>query len=74
MYNEILFQQPILELGYKLVSFHDEQHIQPTGVAIYDLKKEYEELCNSQIAPIIQGNIRFFSDRFKNYFNWYYEK
>jgi len=69
MYNEILFQQPILEQGYKLSSFDDNKHIRVAGISIYDIHPKYNKLTN--FAPIIQGNARFFSRRIANHFNWY---
>lgn len=70
-YNEILFQQPIMELGYKLTSFHKQNYLQVSGISIGDLNKEQEKIPFEKITPIIQGNIRFFSERMKRYFGWY---
>lgn len=69
MYNEILFVQPILELGYKITSYHDGKHLRVAGVAILDIENEH--LSDKEMAPIIQGNVRFFSKRMHKYFKWY---
>ncbi len=71
MYNEILWPQGVLELGYKLSSFNDQEHIQHYGVYIKDLENFADKLTDSKMSPIVQGNARFFNDRFKQYFSWY---
>lgn len=67
--NELIFQQPILELGYKIVSFHDGNHICYWNRNFLDEDPEYENMPKENITPMVLAHTRFFV--FKDYFDWY---
>lgn len=67
--NELIFQQPILELGYKIVSFNDGNHIFYAGVQFLDEHKEFKHLTMKDITPMVLAHTRLFV--LKDNFNWY---
>lgn len=73
-WNELYFQQPILELGYKIVSFFDGQHILWKGQYVKDLGQDFVDLPLSNLAPIILAHPGLLYDKMKDYFNWYDKK
>lgn len=67
--NELIFQQPILELGYKIASFHDGNHICYWNQNFLDEDPEYENIPKENITPMVLSHTRFFV--LKDYFGWY---
>jgi glycosyltransferase involved in cell wall biosynthesis len=67
--NELIFQQPILELGYKIVSFHDGNHLCYSDFYYPDEDSEYKNMPLENVTPMVLADTRLFV--FKNYFNWY---
>ncbi len=68
--NEILFQQPILELGYKIAGFgHQDfgrsERIYFFGVRNGDLKRDFDK---DKLVPIVSGNTRISCDQMGKYF------
>ncbi len=67
--NELIFQQPILELGYKIVSFHDGNHICFWNDLLLDVDPEYKNIPKENIAPMVLAHTRLFA--LKDHFGWY---
>lgn len=67
--NELIFQQPILELGYRIISFHDGNHIVYAGVQFLDEDPEYENIPKNNISPMVLAHTRLFV--LKDNFGWY---
>ena len=67
--NEVIFQQPILELGYKIVSFHDDKHICYTDFNFLNEDPKFKDLPKGNITPMVLANTRFFV--LKGHFSWY---
>lgn len=67
--NELIFQQPILELGYKIVAFNDGEHKYYAGVSILDDQPEFKDLEITKITPMTLAHTRFFT--LKAHFDWY---
>jgi len=65
VYNELAFHQPILEMGYKIRSFDDGEHILFRG--IHYEKGINENLPDECFAPLVPEQTRFFSARVKDY-------
>ncbi len=68
--NETIFQQPILELGYKLASFNND------GTKFYTHGVGYaesgsEKVPVSELSPLLHGHVRYSIDWLKKYFDWY---
>lgn len=70
--NELIFQQPILELGYKISSFHDGNHLCYSDGHFLDGDPEYKDIPSDNITPMVLADTRKFV--FKNHFSWYKEK
>ena len=69
--NELIFQQPILELGYKIVSFHDGEHLCYSDGYFLDEDPEYKNIPPENVTPMVLAHARMFV--FKNHFRWYKE-
>lgn len=67
--NELMFQQPILELGYKITSFHDGNHICYANRNFLDEDPEYENIPKINITPMALAHTRLFV--LKDHFGWY---
>jgi len=67
--NEITFQQPILELGYKITSFHDGNHRCYWDCYFLDEDPEHKNIPSGNITPIVLSHTRFFV--LKDHFGWY---
>lgn len=67
--NELIFQQPILELGYKIASFHDGNHIVYAGVQFLDEDPEYDGIPKENLSPMMLAHTRLFV--LKDHFGWY---
>lgn len=72
VWNELCFQQPILESGYKIVSFFDGKHIIWKGEYVKDSDPCFDSLPMEQIAPVVLGHVRNLDPRAKEHFNWYH--
>lgn len=70
--NELIFQQPILELGYKIISFHDGNHIVYAGIQFLDEDPEYINIPKENLSPMVLAHTRLFV--LKEHFNWYTTK
>lgn len=67
--NELIFQQPILELGYKIVSFHDGNHLCYSDFYYPDEDPEYQNIPPENVTPMVIADTGKFV--FKNHFSWY---
>jgi hypothetical protein len=69
--NEILFAQPILDLGYKIASFGNRDFTKSKCVHTYGSRKgDTNKLVNQYtIAPIVDSISRITSKEFNQYFN-----
>lgn len=67
--NELIFQQPILELGYTITSFHDGNHICYWNNMFLDEDPEYENIPKENITPMVLAHTRLFV--LKRHFDWY---
>ena len=67
--NELIFQQPILELGYKIVSFHDGNHLCYSDFYYPDEDPEYKNIPLENVTPMVLACTRMFV--FKKHFSWY---
>lgn len=67
--NELIFQQPILELGYKIISFHDGRHICYWNRNFLDEDPEYKNIPKINITPMVLAHTRLFV--LKNHFSWF---
>jgi hypothetical protein len=68
-YNELAFQQPILEMGYKIAAFSDKKHTMFYAICNQDFyfgNKGFENL-----TPFVPEQARYFCPEIKEYFNWY---
>jgi hypothetical protein len=70
-YNEILFIQPVLELGYKIYGFGNQDHKLSKVHFTYGSRKAISGVYikESQIAPLVDTITRITSPSFKKYFN-----
>lgn len=68
--NEVCFQQPILNLGYKIAAFGHPNFWESDRIYFYgmrsgDLTREFN---TKKLAPIVNGNTRNTCKQMKNYF------
>lgn len=68
-YNELLSQQPILELGYKLSAFNDGEHMSYHGVSFLKKDPAFKDMSYDKMAPMVLGHTRLYA--LKDYFSWY---
>jgi hypothetical protein len=70
-YNEILFIQPVLELGYKIYGFGNRDHKLSKVHFTYGSRKAISGVYikESQIAPLVDTITRITSPSFNQYFN-----
>lgn len=69
-YNELAFQQPILELGYKIRCFNDGKHTMFYGIYNRGMSKQWNHGFEN-LAPFIPEQVRLFVSEFRSYFNFY---
>jgi len=71
--NELAFQQPILELGYRLESFNDGKHIFTHGASRRNRNPKHKGLPITELAPMINGYVKdSINDRaIRKHFAWY---
>lgn len=69
--NELFWQHPILNAGYKLASFDDGEHKYTNGICYMDwgILKDLKEY-----APMIHGQTFYCMQEMKNHFSWYEDK
>ncbi|MEX0595176.1 MAG: glycosyltransferase [Candidatus Paceibacterota bacterium] len=69
--NELFWQHPILDRGYRLSSFDDGKHKYTNGICYMDwgILKDCEEY-----APMIHGQTLYCMEEMKKYFSWYKDK
>jgi hypothetical protein len=69
-YNELAFQQPILEMGYKLRCFNDGDHTMFYGTYNRDFPSQWDNGLE-KLAPFIPEQVRLFIPQFCDYFDFY---
>ncbi|MHA1996166.1 MAG: hypothetical protein ACW97Z_16655 [Candidatus Hodarchaeales archaeon] len=69
-YNELAFQQPILEMGYKLRCFNDGKHTMFYGTYNHDIPAKWNRGFEN-LAPFIPEQVRLFMPEYRKYFNFY---
>lgn len=69
--NELFWQHPILNAGYKLDSFNDGKHKFTNGICYMDWGKLKDIKA---YAPMIHGQTLYCMQEMKKHFNWYSEK
>lgn len=69
-YNELAFQQPILEMGYKLRCFNDGEHTMFYGIYNRGMPEKWDHGFEN-LAPFIPEQVRLFVDSFRTYFGFY---
>ena len=67
--NELIFQQPILELGYKIVAMNDGNHVYYGGVSFLDENPDLAHIPKENITPMVLAHTKRFV--LKDHFNWY---
>ena len=69
-YNELAFQQPILEMGYKLRCFNDGNHTMFYGTYNHDIPAKWRHGFEN-LAPFIPEQVRLFMPEYREYFDFY---
>ena len=69
-YNELAFQQPILEMGYKLRCFNDGRHTMFYGTHNRDIPSKWNHGFEN-LAPFIPEQVRLFIPEYRDYFGFY---
>lgn len=70
-WNELCFHQPILEAGYKLISYFDLKHILWKGQYVLDHDPRFDRLPLSRVAPLVLAHPRLLDPRARELFKWY---
>jgi hypothetical protein len=70
VYNELGFQQPILEMGYKLACYNDGEHTMFYAIYNRGFPDKWKHGFN-KMAPFVPEQTRLFVPEMKKYFNWY---
>lgn len=70
-FNELLFTQPILELGYKMAAFGNREFSKTDRIHFYGSRKgNLTRVFNgNKLAPIVDGITRITCEQMKQYFN-----
>lgn len=69
-FNELAFQQPILEMGYKLRCFNDGEHTMFYGIYNRGLPPKWDHGFEN-LTPFIPEQVRLFIPEFRAYFGFY---
>jgi len=69
-YNELVFQQPVLEMGYKLRCFNDGRHTMFYGAHNQDFPSQWNH-GTENLTPFIPEQARLFMPEFRSYFDFY---
>jgi len=69
-YNELAFQQPILEMGYKLRCFNDGKNTMFYATYNQDLPEQWNNGLEN-LTPFIPEQVRLFIPEFCDYFDFY---
>ncbi len=70
-YNELAFQQPILEMGYKLSCYDDGNHTMFYATHNRDFPPKWDHGLNWKLAPLIPEQSRYFRQDVRDYFHFY---
>ncbi len=70
-YNELAFQQPILEMGYKLSCYDDGKRTMFYGIYNRDIDPKWDHGFGPNLAPIIPEQTRCFLPEVREYFDFY---
>lgn len=68
--NELGFQQPILEMGYKLACYNDDEHTMFYAIYNNGFPKKWWHGFD-KVAPFIPEQTRLFVPEVRDYFGWY---
>ena len=72
--NELFYQHPILDLGYKLTAFSgDGEHVFTHGVSYVDFG-DIEEVPEKAKPPMIHGQVMYCNKVARPWFDWYENK
>lgn len=69
-FNELAFQQPILEMGYKLRCFNDGKHTMFYGIYNRGFSPTWD-FGFENLAPFIPEQVRLFMPELREYFGFY---
>ena len=69
-FNELAFQQPLLEMGYKLRCFNDNKHTMFHGLLNRGLPQKWKHGFEN-LAPFIPEQVRLFIPEYRDYFGFY---
>lgn len=68
--NELFWQHPILNLGYKLAAFNDETWMFTHGKGYLDFGDQ-DNLTFDRLAPLCHAQTLYLNKRIREYFSWY---
>jgi len=69
-YNELAFQQPILEMGYKISSYNDGKHTMFYSIYNRNFLNEWNHGLEN-LVPFVPEQTRLFISEMREYFNFY---
>lgn len=70
-FNELAFQQPILEMGYKIASYDDGDHTMFCGIYNQNIDPRWNKGLGPKLAPFIPEQTRCFIPEIREYFDFY---
>lgn len=69
-YNELAFQQPLLEFGYSIAGFSDDKHTMFYGIYNQQIAKKWRHGL-AKLTPFVPEQTRIFCKEMAAYFHWY---
>jgi len=70
-FNELAFQQPILEMGYKISCYDDKKHTMFYATHNRDFPPEWDHGFGDMLAPLIPEQTRCFMPQVRKYLDFY---